>query len=490
VWQEWTSRTAKKPFWHCKATGETRWEKPEYVAVQKPDKNPGENLIDGELDEDDNRREFLKALYEWRNGGSSGPEAEGTSQLARQQPHTSAQGSVSKKPAESSSQKSSSRPGSAALRRLGSRAPQNVTIHTAAGKGETRTVEMMIKAKTDPNVADRFGASPLHYAAGGNHSETVHILVSLGANVDARNTDEDTPLHAAVKAGKVKATRKLIRMGADINALNARKKSASQMASLFGYKEIVRMMEKAEEVRAGPDFDIPSETVDNPTPQDMNQSNTQTTKGGVQWRKSEPQAGPKRSHSQSTTANRTPAPNPREQPVKEVKTQNASGGGLLDGEFDEEANRREFLAALNEWRSGTSSVTAETVSQPTASSDNPGVSTTTQGNSLLDGEFDEEANRREFLAALNDWRGGDASTKNENSGTATVAGDSRPHSRGFGEGPAAKQPAREAPSQASVDTAAIEARLLLEGLRMKAKQDAEMKYTGSRPTSAAAGTDD
>lgn len=29
VWRKWDSKTAGKPFWHCKETGEQRWERPE-----------------------------------------------------------------------------------------------------------------------------------------------------------------------------------------------------------------------------------------------------------------------------------------------------------------------------------------------------------------------------------------------------------------------------------------------------------------------------
>jgi hypothetical protein len=35
LWHQWESRTAGKPFWHCKETGETRWEKPTTSAVQE-----------------------------------------------------------------------------------------------------------------------------------------------------------------------------------------------------------------------------------------------------------------------------------------------------------------------------------------------------------------------------------------------------------------------------------------------------------------------
>ena len=79
LWYEWESRKAGKPFWHCKETGETRWEKPSLSAVQQADKRPSagmscgtdepDSLLDGAFDENANRRAFLQALYEWRNGG-------------------------------------------------------------------------------------------------------------------------------------------------------------------------------------------------------------------------------------------------------------------------------------------------------------------------------------------------------------------------------------------------------------------------------------
>lgn len=38
LWREFHSRTKNRPFWHCKETGATRWEKPVMGAVQGADK--------------------------------------------------------------------------------------------------------------------------------------------------------------------------------------------------------------------------------------------------------------------------------------------------------------------------------------------------------------------------------------------------------------------------------------------------------------------
>ncbi|CAG9464753.1 unnamed protein product [Pedinophyceae sp. YPF-701] len=82
------------------------------------------------------------------------------------------------------------------------------------------------------------------------------------------------------------------------------------------------------------------------------------------------------------------------------------GGALLDGEFDEEANAREFQAALAAWRDGGDGGGSRASARARTP---PRTPPKLRGPSLLDGEFDEEANAREFRAALAAWRGeGDA----------------------------------------------------------------------------------
>jgi hypothetical protein len=39
--------------------------------IPEVNENASDNLLDGRVDEDANRRAFLQALYEWRNGGKS-----------------------------------------------------------------------------------------------------------------------------------------------------------------------------------------------------------------------------------------------------------------------------------------------------------------------------------------------------------------------------------------------------------------------------------
>ena len=74
---------------------------------------------------------------------------------------------------------------------------------------------------------------------------------------------------------------------------------------------------------------------------------------------------------------------------------------LLEGEFDEAANRAAFAEALREWRGGESRANGAAETEK----ENPPRLETGGSGSLLDGAFDETANRRAFAEALSEWRG-------------------------------------------------------------------------------------
>ncbi|KAK3277013.1 hypothetical protein CYMTET_14954 [Cymbomonas tetramitiformis] len=115
-------------------------------------------------------------------------------------------------------------------------------------------------------------------------------------------------------------------------------------------------------------------------------------------------------------------------PVSMNLAASSNGGSLLNGQFDEEANAREFQEALQEFRGqpprdGSRRRTPRRGSRsPTdsqASSMLPGIGKTRghkadvlvvrgqEEGGLLDGRYDEEANALEFQEALKEWRGGD-----------------------------------------------------------------------------------
>jgi hypothetical protein len=75
---------------------------------------------------------------------------------------------------------------------------------------------------------------------------------------------------------------------------------------------------------------------------------------------------------------------------------------LLEGEVDEAANRAAFAEALRSWRGGEENASSRLTTM--TRKENP-PSFSEAGGSLLDGAFDEAANRRAFAEALGEWRG-------------------------------------------------------------------------------------
>src|SRR5690606_18457389 len=74
-----------------------------------------------------------------------------------------------------------------------------VSIHTAAEKGDKAAVEANLAAGVDVNTLGRAGATPLHYAAWSNHAEVVALLASRGAALDKIDDKDLTPLHYAAQ---------------------------------------------------------------------------------------------------------------------------------------------------------------------------------------------------------------------------------------------------------------------------------------------------
>ena len=77
---------------------------------------------------------------------------------------------------------------------------------------------------------------------------------------------------------------------------------------------------------------------------------------------------------------------------------------LLEGALDEAANRAAFAEALREWRGGGTETRTDAPASETEK-ENAARSRVSAGGSLLDGTFDEAANRRAFAEALDEWRG-------------------------------------------------------------------------------------
>jgi ankyrin repeat protein len=94
----------------------------------------------------------------------------------------------------------------------------DISIHTAAFKGNIEVVKKHLAAGTDVNAKADDECTPLHHAAGFGHKEVVELLIAKGADVNAKDDGDRTPLHWTAGEGHKEVAELLIAEGADVNA--------------------------------------------------------------------------------------------------------------------------------------------------------------------------------------------------------------------------------------------------------------------------------
>ena len=84
-----------------------------------------------------------------------------------------------------------------------------VSIHTAAYKGNIEAVKQHLDAGADVNAKGYRERTPLHYAAHGGQKEIAELLIAAGADVNAKDDDGETPLD---RRGMIKKGGKIIKL--------------------------------------------------------------------------------------------------------------------------------------------------------------------------------------------------------------------------------------------------------------------------------------
>lgn len=124
-------------------------------------------------------------------------------------------------------------------------------IHIAAAKGDVKALELFAQYKSNPNVKDGVGATPLHLACFHGHLEAAKLLLNEKTDVNAGTKtkkslvfyDADTtPLHAALTSGHAELCRWLIEQGADIHQETKYGCSAYFFAARSGNAEVIQIL--------------------------------------------------------------------------------------------------------------------------------------------------------------------------------------------------------------------------------------------------------
>lgn len=88
-------------------------------------------------------------------------------------------------------------------------------IHIVTRRRDTQYLLYLLRARANPNLRNRDGATAMHIAAQIGYEDGVHWLNVVEADVDATNNRGETPLILAVQQRNEEIVRRLIEAGAD-----------------------------------------------------------------------------------------------------------------------------------------------------------------------------------------------------------------------------------------------------------------------------------
>jgi ankyrin repeat protein len=113
----------------------------------------------------------------------------------------------------------------------------------AIHKVDHELVRALLKAGANPNVINRFGASPLTEAVKISDFEMVRMLLAAGADANTANQDNQTALMLAAGVGSVDIAKALIKRGARVNEVeNFRGQTAVMWAAAQNHPDVVELL--------------------------------------------------------------------------------------------------------------------------------------------------------------------------------------------------------------------------------------------------------
>ena len=95
-----------------------------------------------------------------------------------------------------------------------------MSIHEAAFFGNADAMKAHIANKSDLNVKDQYGSSPLTIASLFGKADIARLLINAGAELNIRSADGSTPLHTASFFGREEIVKMLLDKGADTSLTN------------------------------------------------------------------------------------------------------------------------------------------------------------------------------------------------------------------------------------------------------------------------------
>ena len=119
----------------------------------------------------------------------------------------------------------------------------------ASAGGWNLAATELLKRGAQVNARTSSGETPLEAAAFRGYLPLVETLLRRGADANARNGRGETPLIAAIKEGHSPVVKRLLAAGADPGAQTSNGYSALVLAKYFGFKDIERLLKRAQAAR-------------------------------------------------------------------------------------------------------------------------------------------------------------------------------------------------------------------------------------------------
>merc|ERR1712195_443988 len=94
---------------------------------------------------------------------------------------------------------------------------QNETLHSAAGRGDSKMLQTLSSQKANIDALDAAGYTALHRAVWNARNEATHLLIEMKADVNAVGKDGRRPLHEAALRNHPQLVDLLCEKGADVN---------------------------------------------------------------------------------------------------------------------------------------------------------------------------------------------------------------------------------------------------------------------------------